>query len=62
MVTTTDFNTKVKEIENKIPDITNLATKAALNMKVMKTKNKIPDTSHFSNTQEFNKLTVLIQE
>ena len=36
-----DYNTKIAEIENKIPDISNLATKTALNT----IENKIPDTS-----------------
>ena len=37
----TDFNTKVTEIEGKIPDISSLATKSA--SKVV--ENKIPDVS-----------------
>ena len=38
LVTKTDFNTKVTEVEFKIPDTTNLATKTALNA----VENKIP--------------------
>ena len=37
----TDYNSKITEIENKIPDTSNLATKAALTT----VKNEIPDTS-----------------
>ena len=37
----------VSGIENKIPDIVNLANKAALNTKAKQTENTIPDTSHF---------------
>ena len=37
----TDFNTKVTEIEGKIPDISSLATKSAL----IVVENKIPDVS-----------------
>ena len=37
----TDYNAKITEIENKIPDISNLATKTSLNT----VENKIPDTS-----------------
>ena len=37
----TDYNAKITEIENKIPDISNLVTKNALNT----VENKIPDTS-----------------
>ena len=50
-VTTTVINTKIIEIENKILEITNLATKAALNIKATGIENEIPDTSHFINTQ-----------
>ena len=44
---------------NEIPDITNLATKAALNTKATEIKNKIRDTAGFITTLEFNKLTKL---
>ena len=37
----TDYNAKITEIENKIPDISNLATKNALDT----VENKIPNTS-----------------
>ena len=37
----TDYNTKITEIESKIPGISNLATKAALTT----VENKIPDIS-----------------
>ena len=55
-VTTTVINTKIIEIENKILEITNLATKAALNIKATGIENEIPDNSHFINTQAFNRL------
>ena len=29
-----EYNTKIKDIENKIPNITNLATNASLNTKI----------------------------
>ena len=41
VVKKTDYNAKITKIENKIPDISNLATKTALNT----VENKIPDTS-----------------
>ena len=41
VVKKTDYNAKITEIENKIPDISNLATKTALNT----VENKIPDVS-----------------
>ena len=37
----TDYNAKITEIENKIPDISNLATKTALTS----VENKIPNVS-----------------
>ena len=37
----TNYNTKITELENKIPDISNLATKTALTA----LKNKMPDVS-----------------
>ena len=41
MLKKTDYNTKITELENKIPDISNLATKTALTT----VENKIPSTS-----------------
>ena len=41
LVKKTDYNTKITEIEGKLPDVANLATKAALTT----VKNKIPDVS-----------------
>ena len=37
-----DDDTKVKDIEDKIPIITNWATNAALNAKINEVKNEIP--------------------
>ena len=42
LVKKTDYNTEITELENKIPDIGNLATKAALTT----VENKIPSTSN----------------
>ena len=38
----TDYNSKITEIENKSPDISNLSTKTALNT----IENEIPDTGN----------------
>ena len=46
----TDYNAKITEIENKTPDISNLATKAVLNT----VKNKIPDTSSLVKKNDYN--------
>ena len=56
MATKAPLNIKVAKVENKIPDITNLATKAALNRNATEIKNKIPDTTGFITTLAFNKL------
>ena len=34
VVKKTEYNAKIKDIEDKIPDITNLGTKSALNAKI----------------------------
>ena len=44
LVKKTDYNTKITELENKIPDITNLAAKTALTT----VENKIPDISNLA--------------
>ena len=43
----TDYNTKITEVENKIPDISNLATKTALTT----AENKIPSVSNLVKKQ-----------
>ena len=45
-----DFNTKVTEIEGKIPDVSSLVTKSALTV----AENKIPDVSSFVKKTDFN--------
>ena len=50
MVKKTDFNTKVTEIEGKIPDISSLATKSTLTV----VKNKIPAVSILVKKTDFN--------
>ena len=50
VVKKTDYNTKITEIENKIPDISNLATKTTLNT----VEKKIPDTSGLVKKTDYN--------
>ena len=50
------LNTKATGIENKIPDITNLAAKAALDTKTTKIESKLLETLGFSTTAVFNRL------
>ena len=46
----TDYNAKITEVENKIPDFTNLATKTALNT----VENKSPNTSGLVKNTDYN--------
>ena len=39
-------NAKIKNIEDKIPDITNLATNTTLNAKINEVKNEIPSITN----------------
>ena len=50
LVKMTDYNTKITEIEGKIPDFSNLATKTAL----ATVENKIPDVSSLIKKTDFN--------
>ena len=40
-MTTTVFNTKISEAENKIPNTSNVVTKTVLNTKISEVENKI---------------------
>ena len=48
------YNVKIKNIDDKIPDVTNLATTTALNAKINQVKNKKPNISNFSTTTALN--------
>ena len=48
------YNAKIKNIEDKIPDITNLATNASLNAKIYKVKGEIPSTTNFATNASLN--------
>ena len=50
MATNTTFNPKINEIQNKIPNITNLATTTA----VTAVKNKIPNVGSLSRKHGYN--------
>ena len=45
VVQKTEYNAKIKIIEDKIPDITNLAAKTIVNTKINKVKAEIPSIS-----------------
>ena len=50
------MNTKISEVENKIPDTSSLANTTFLNTKISEVENKILDHAKYISTQEFNKL------
>ena len=43
-------NSKIKNIEEKIPDITNLATKTTFNAKINEVKGGIPNITNLATT------------
>ena len=58
-MTTTVLNTKISEVENKLPDISNLVTTTVLNTKINEDENKIPNHDKYITTPEFSKLTAV---
>ena len=57
LVTKTVLNTKVSEVENKIPITSSLVITSVLNTKINEVENKIPNRTKYITTPEFNKLT-----
>ena len=54
VVKKTDYNTKIKDIEHKIPYIINSTTTAVLNAKIDDIKSKIPNITNLSPTAALN--------
>ena len=50
VVKKTEYNAKIKNIEDKTPDTTNLATKTILKTKINQVKNEIPSISGLAAT------------
>ena len=50
VVKKTEYDAKIKNIEDKIPDISNLATKSNLNTKINEVKNEIPSITGLATT------------
>ena len=48
------MNTKISEVENKIPDVSGLVTTTLLNTKIGDVENKIPDASGLAMTTDYN--------
>ena len=50
VVKKTEYNAKIKNIEDKIPDISNLASKTIFNTKINEVKNEIPSITGLATT------------
>ena len=50
LVTKTDYDAKIKDIEDKIPSITNVATNSALNANINEIKDETPSISDLATT------------
>ena len=48
------YNDQNKNIEDKIPDITNLATNASLNVKINEVKGEMPNITSLATNASFN--------
>ena len=48
------YNAKIKDIEDKIPNITNLATNTTLNAKINEVKNEIPSIANLVTNASLN--------
>ena len=48
------YHAKIKNVEDKIPDITNLATNASFNAKINVVKGKIPSTTNLATNASVN--------
>ena len=59
-----EYDAKIKNIEGKIPDISNLASKSNLNTKINEVKNEIPSITGLATTSALttveNKFLVLV--
>ena len=58
LVTATGLNTKINEVENKIPDTSSLVITTVLHTKISEVENKFPDHAEYITTPEFNKVTL----
>ena len=48
------YNAKINNVEDKIPDITNLANNATFNAKIYEVKGEIPSTANLATTTALN--------
>ena len=54
MLKKTEYNDKIKYIEDKIPDFTNLAATTTLNAKINQVKNEIPSITNLATYSALN--------
>ena len=54
-MTATILNTKISEVENKIPNTSGLIATTILKSKIREVENKIPNHDKYITTPEFNK-------
>ena len=55
-----EYNSKLKNIDDKIPSITNLATTTALIIKINKVKNKTPNITNLATTNALTSVEIKI--
>ena len=62
MVVKIDFNSKITDVENEIPDIGGLVTKTNYNTKISEIEKKVSDHNHdkYVTTPEFNTLSARV--
>ena len=48
------YNAKIKNIEDKTTDVTNLVTNTTINAKINEVKNKIPSITNLATTTDYN--------
>ena len=61
MVKKTDYNWKITESKNKIPNATRLVTVAAVNTKAKEIENKIPNITNLANKAALNTKATVIE-
>ena len=55
-----EYNSKLRNIDDKIPSITNIATTTALIIKINKVKNKIPNITNLATTNALTAVEIKI--
>ena len=62
VVKNTKYNAKIKSIEDKIPDMTNLTAKTTLNAKIYQVKGEIPSITNLATTAALNTKINVVKE